>query len=462
MTLDRQRSGRRYWSIRSKLLTLVLAFGFVFTFIAVGVEYSLSYGREENRVQSAFDSVESGFVPALSLSVFEFDNEQTQTLLRGIASFNEIGHVRVEEKREDSYTIVASQGSRGQEQAIRGVYPLNYNYEGQIREVGRLVVSADMNAISERIQKQVLSLLITNATLILLISLLIAILVQRILIRHLEQTDEFARAIQLPAVAPPKLVLNRRGPGSHFRDELDDIAIALNDLTQRVTETYQELDTAREDLTAAVSERETLIRELYHRTKNNMQVIMSMLSLKASHLGHEPIVNQLVTDIRQRIYAMALVHEKLYKGSNLTEINMREYMEELTDYLLAGNGRGDRRIRKAVSIENIDFFLDAAIACGLIVSELLSNSLKHGFPEDQDGTISISLSKTPDHMMRLAVSDDGVGIPPDFNSRRQHSMGIETIYAIGEEQLEGDVTFQSDTGFKCEIVFPITACCLAS
>lgn len=458
MTSDQKRSRPRYWSIRSRLVTLVLVFGFVFTLIAVGVEYSLSYGREEARVRSAFDSIESGVLPALSLSVFEFDIEQIQALLKGITLFDEVGYVRLEERRQDTHTLLAAVGSRSSESAISRTYPLQYEYEGQIREVGRLVLAADMNAISKRIRNQVVGALITNGSLILLVSLFLLLLVQRMITRHLERTDRFVSAIEFPNDVPAQLVLDRNGLGSHFRDEIDEIVSALNEMTGRVAETYQELDAASENLTAVVSEREALIRELYHRTKNNMQVIMSMLSLKASRLPHEPVVSQLVSDMRERIYAMALVHEKLYKSNSLTQINMREYLEELTEYLMESNRHVDREVQKVVVVEEIDFVLDAAIACGVIVSELVSNSMKHAFSLDRAGSIRITLNTAPGGMMRLTVSDNGVGFPSDFDSRRRLSMGVETIYALGEEQLDGHVLFENEEGSKCEILFPMSAC----
>jgi PAS domain S-box-containing protein len=209
---------------------------------------------------------------------------------------------------------------------------------------------------------------------------------------------------------------------------------------------------SREALERAVEEKEVLLRELYHRTKNNMNVIQSMLSLR-SHQVPEPSVAELVRETGHRIHTIGLVHEKLYETSDLSGIDLGEYITELTDILVEAYVADRSRISFKLSVEPLRVLIDVAIPCGLLANELISNALKHAFPDDTRGEIRISVRNLGDHA-ELSVRDSGVGVPPGFDAKRSGGLGLQTVILLAEHQLQGHIAFHSDGGFGATIVFP--------
>ncbi|MGV8125294.1 MAG: sensor histidine kinase [Candidatus Xenobiia bacterium LiM19] len=212
------------------------------------------------------------------------------------------------------------------------------------------------------------------------------------------------------------------------------------------------LKEAAEQLEASLREKEALIRELYHRTKNNMQVICSLLVMQSANIDDEQTIS-ILKDVECRIRSMALVHEKLYKSGNLSSINLGEYISELTTLLVKSYNISTDRISIRIYAENIFTLLDIAAPCGLMLNELITNVFKHAFPGDRCGEIVLMLHRDADGYLELTVSDNGVGVREDFDFHGQGRIGLKIIHAIGEEQLQGKVLFTSNNGLKCTVRF---------
>jgi PAS domain S-box-containing protein len=207
-------------------------------------------------------------------------------------------------------------------------------------------------------------------------------------------------------------------------------------------------------LVASLMEKEVLLKELYHRTKNNMQVIRSILALHAYSTRNRE-VKKVFRDTENRICAMALVHQKLYQSQNLSSIDLKEYFEDLTGLLTESLRVSTNRIAILMSVQNCRVTIDTAIPCGLILNELLSNSLKHAFPGTRKGEIRIKLSKSPGGKLELRFSDDGIGVPKTFDFRKQESIGLKIIFAIAEHQLGGRAGFKAaGKGVSFHLRFP--------
>lgn len=202
----------------------------------------------------------------------------------------------------------------------------------------------------------------------------------------------------------------------------------------------------------ALAEKETLLRELYHRTKNNMQVISSMLGLEAFQID-DPAVQTVFSEIQSRIHSMALVHQMLYQSQDLSRINVGDYLRLLSNALLDSYGVPVGRVMLALDVDDVWMSIDAAIPCGLIVNELVSNALKYAFPGDRAGTVELSLTRLPDGDIVLGVCDDGVGVPEGFDLRRCDTLGMLTILSLAEHQLRGRLTFDTAAGVACEVRF---------
>jgi PAS domain S-box-containing protein len=208
---------------------------------------------------------------------------------------------------------------------------------------------------------------------------------------------------------------------------------------------------AEDQIKSSLEEKKTLLKELYHRTKNNMQVIIAMISLQTQNIEDEAILS-MFNDTINRISTMALVHEKLYQTKNLSEINLKEYFTDLIELLISDYPGISEQITVQYEMEPIMVTIDTAIPCGLIMNELLSNVFKHAFPENQPGEIQIHL-KEKDDGIDLRFKDNGVGLPEGFDCKETESMGIKTIMALAEHQMGGTISFINNKGVACQINF---------
>jgi two-component sensor histidine kinase/PAS domain-containing protein len=199
-------------------------------------------------------------------------------------------------------------------------------------------------------------------------------------------------------------------------------------------------------------EKETLLQELYHRTKNNMNVIISMLKLQSREIGDERL-KKAFSETENRIISMSLVHEKLYEAQDLSHINLKEYFEDLTRKILSNYSLLSQLPRLSLDMEEIYVSIDTAISCGLIVNELISNSLKYAFPSGRTGEIQVRLRQDSSMEISLRVSDDGIGMPPGFDPKRDGHLGMRLIENLARGKLRAQALFQSDHGASYTMKF---------
>lgn len=202
----------------------------------------------------------------------------------------------------------------------------------------------------------------------------------------------------------------------------------------------------------SLREKELLIQELYHRTKNNMQVICAMLELQSEESDDEQLVKAF-REMKDRIMSMALVHEKLYKSQDLSRIDLDDYVSDLTKILMHSNNVSSDKIAIKVDITSFPISIDIAIPVGLILNELISNSLKHAFPNDSDGEISLIIKESDSGMIELQYSDNGIGLSEDIKITEMESFGIQSLILLVEYQLKGTIDFSNKDGFTCQIRF---------
>ncbi len=221
-----------------------------------------------------------------------------------------------------------------------------------------------------------------------------------------------------------------------------------------VTSDITERKQAEEQIKVALREKEVLLRELYHRTKNNMQVISSMLVLQSAEIEEDEKVHWLVQEINNKIQAMALVHQMLYQSQNLSSINLQIYIQELAKLTLTSYGRTASQVTLKLNLEPVLVAIDIATPLGMILSELLSNVCKHAFPGDRAGEIRISLSRKEADLIYLEFSDNGVGVPAGLDLRSQTTFGLWSVFGLAEGQLSGQVQVDTSHGLAYRIQFP--------
>lgn len=218
----------------------------------------------------------------------------------------------------------------------------------------------------------------------------------------------------------------------------------LRDITERKI--------AEEKLRASLQEKETLLQELYHRTKNNMQMISALLELQAASIDDEKS-QRVLHDSELRIQTMAIAHEKLYKGKNLSRIDMKEYITDLAQLLMSSYNISPQQISLQFDIENIYLLIDIAIPCGLIINELLSNCFKYAFPDGRKGKIRIDLHRTDHNELQMSIGDNGISLPQSSDITKTPTLGIPLVLRIVKHQLHGSIKIEKLGGLKWHIHF---------
>jgi len=213
-----------------------------------------------------------------------------------------------------------------------------------------------------------------------------------------------------------------------------------------ISKRKQAEDQVRRDL----KEKEILLRELYHRTKNNMQVISSMLRLRSRSLPDEKM-QFTFREIENKIQTMALVHKKLYDSKDLSSLNLKPYFNDLIMLIQGSYLMNSERIKLKYTATDVPVLIDTAIPLGLVLNELMTNAVKHAFPDDKKGEINISLKRKSKEGIIIEVRDNGVGLPERFDIEKDSHLGLETVIDLVRNQLGGTVNFEDKNGLYCII-----------
>jgi predicted ATPase/two-component sensor histidine kinase len=202
---------------------------------------------------------------------------------------------------------------------------------------------------------------------------------------------------------------------------------------------------------ASLEEKDALLKEVHHRVKNNLQLISSLLSLQAARIT-DPAVVELLTDSRNRIRSMSLVHENLYQAGNFSKISMASHIQSLCVHLSHAYEAASQHTEFTIEVSDLCLDINQAITCGLIVNELVSNALKHAFPDKRAGRVRVELRPLDGHRLVLVVSDDGVGLPLGLDLARVGSLGLQLVHDL-TDQLHGTVEVSRDLGTTFTVAF---------
>jgi len=204
-------------------------------------------------------------------------------------------------------------------------------------------------------------------------------------------------------------------------------------------------------LQESIKEKEVLIKEVHHRVKNNMQVISSILNLQSSYIDDETALG-ILRESQDRIKSMSFVHESLYQSKTLSEVNFSEYIQNIARNLFHSYGRREGGLSLDFDLEEVHLNLDTSIPCGLIINEVVSNSLKYAFHGREKGVIRIEFSKLSDGKLKLIVSDDGIGLPDNFDIENAESLGLQLVTTL-VTQVSGELKIDTSNGTRFTIVF---------
>lgn len=211
-----------------------------------------------------------------------------------------------------------------------------------------------------------------------------------------------------------------------------------------------EANRVEEALRVSLQEKNSLLMEVHHRVKNNLQVMASLLRLESGRAA-EPATRQVLGDMQSRVRAMALLHETLYRTRTFASLNLGDYLKDLANqFFRAQNHGGD--VRLALDLAPVWLTINQAAPCGLLVNELLTNACKYGFPGGRSGEVRVSLERLDCGAVRLTVADNGVGLPEDFEARREKSLGLHLVADLAK-QLGGTLEMRSEKGAWFAVTF---------
>ena len=247
--------------------------------------------------------------------------------------------------------------------------------------------------------------------------------------------SEWSRGVLLSATGRPLLADD---------GEIKGGVIVFRDITARKQ--------AEQQVRTSLAEKNILLKEIHHRVKNNLQVISSLLDLQSRYTQDEHSAS-MFKESNNRVRSMAMVHERLYRSADMVKVDFADYIRNLTHHLFAAYRIDTDRVQLATDVRDIWLSIDAAVPCGLIVNELISNCLKHAFRERERGSICIEFVPLNDSEVMLRVSDDGVGLPAAMDPRAAESFGLQLVADL-TDQLHGTVQVQRGAGTTFKIVFP--------
>ncbi len=226
----------------------------------------------------------------------------------------------------------------------------------------------------------------------------------------------------------------------------DCILATVRDITERKRQEQMLKD--------SLAEKEALLRELHHRVKNNFAVMASLLRLQYRRIKDQAIMNVL-KETEFRVKCMGLVHEKLHQSESLESLKVNDYLQSLTNNLIDVYGCDERRIRIRTDLDRVSFGADTAIPLGFITSELVSNALKHAFPEGNGGEITVSLTQIPEtRKFELTISDNGKGLPENMEISTLPSLGLNLVTTFAR-QIGADLRIESESGTTFRLVFEV-------
>jgi PAS domain S-box-containing protein len=249
--------------------------------------------------------------------------------------------------------------------------------------------------------------------------------------------------------------ITERNQAERERERLVEQLKTLNvDLSQLNSALEQRVLDRTTDLTATLEEREILLQEVHHRVKNNLSVIVSLMEMQARLLGQGEGRHAL-DECRGRVHAIALIHEKLYQSKNYAKIAFGDYLRSLANDIFQAIGTSPSSVTLAVVVDDdVAITVEKAIPCGLILNELVTNALKYAYPSGSGGTLRVEFKRADEGRLRLAVADDGIGLPPGLNLQETKTLGLRIVSML-VRQLDGELRVNSELGALVEVIFPM-------
>lgn len=312
------------------------------------------------------------------------------------------------------------------------------------QEIGKVILNYSYNSLFIDYLPQSIAIILINIILVLLVIVISNILTKKLFIKPL---SEISKAIS-------------KYEHGNYLVEIDNIEVVefkelvtlLSKMSQKILSQIDELQLINKNYEKQSLEKDTLLKEIHHRVKNNMQIVISLIHLQLKKINDKHDV-EMINDLANRIQSMSLVHQLLYESNDFSSINFNQYIKFLTDNIII-NSPCNKRIMIKNDFDDVRLTIEKAIPCGLIINEIITNSIKHAFQDSSDKSpeISISIKNKENNIIFMIIQDNGIGISSDIDTLNNTSMGLTLINNL-TKQINGDVKFQNDNGTKILLSF---------
>ncbi len=239
----------------------------------------------------------------------------------------------------------------------------------------------------------------------------------------------------------------------HLEEMVEKRTAELTNANIQLKKEIKERKKMEEQIKESLGEKEVLLKEIHHRVKNNLQTIVSLLNLQSGYIKDKQAL-EVLKNSQERVRAMALIHEKLYESRDLSQIDFREYMHSLVTHLFDSYSLMPDQVQLEMQIETVALDIETAIPLGLLINELVSNSLKHAFPGSRKGELRVNLGESEDEEYdhTLIIEDNGIGFPDDLDFRHSNSLGMMLVSTL-VKRLKGVIDMERKDGTRCTIKF---------
>ncbi|MBF0186656.1 MAG: HAMP domain-containing protein [Magnetococcales bacterium] len=472
-----------------RLLLFIVMFSGLITLSGSALQLYLDFRNDIEQIEEQLSFIERSQLGGVIRSIWNVDNAQLDVQLQGISNLPDIAHVHLT-LDDGTVRAVGSHHMDGKRKISRS-FRLTHEHLGKTVYLGILQVEGNLERIYARTTNRLIVILSTQGVRTFLVSLFILLIFQRMVTRHLGSLSESIARLDKGDLDTP-LHLKRRNAPHLNEDELGELVRAFNTMrinlkhskeelrghkqtlektvahrTSELQKSNQELSKEiakrsrmESDLRASLQEKEILLKEINHRVKNNLQVISSLIRMQTRTLGEQAdeTISSIFKSSQNRIQAMALVHKELYDSENLSHVDLRSYIRQLTHHLQISFGLNKSRISLQINGDDVQLDLSKSMPIGLVIQELVSNALQHAFPAEKKGNIIIEMKQIDDiGTILLTVEDDGVGLPVsiDPSSPPDRSLGLQLVKTLVTHQLNGSMQFDDDyIGVRCRIKIP--------
>ncbi len=333
-------------------------------------------------------------------------------------------------------------------------------------KIGRVYIQSNLSEIKARLERFII-IVVFVLGILLFVSYVMTSKLQKVISGPILNLAEVAREVSIRkdyTIRAEQFSQDELGfLTGRFNEMLMQIEsqnLALQNVHQELERRAQELQKeltermkAEEQIKASLQEKDVLLKEIHHRVKNNLQVICSLLYLQSKNAKDQQAL-EMFKESENRIKSMALIHEELYQSENIVRIDLADYIQRLTTHLSNSYGIKMGIVDISLHVDKVSLSIDKAIPCGLIINELVSNSLKYGFPNGAKGNISIKLVSENENHVTLTVQDSGIGLPTGFDYQNTDTLGLQLVNTL-TRQLKGHIDFHSNHGTMVTITFPV-------